>query len=127
MAKLSTPRKGRLQFWPRKRAAKVLPSANWKPISTSEKEPTLLGFIAYKVGMVSASIRDNTEKTMGSGKNRVIPATVLELPNMKIFSVRFYKFGKPIKDIVVSNDKELKRKLRVPKTTKTLDKDIPHE
>src|SRR3989344_6474237 len=44
---------------------------------------------------------------------------------MKIFSVRFYKNSKPLTEIIVSNDKELKRKLKVPKTLKSLEKDIP--
>jgi len=120
------PRRGSLQFWPRKRAAKALPSANWKNFSDSKLEQGILGFITYKVGMSSALLKDNTEKTQTSKKQITTPVTILEVPNMKIFSVRFYKSGKVLKDIVISNDKELKRKLRVPKTLGSLDK-IPED
>lgn len=119
MPKLSRPRKGSLQFSPRKRAAKLLPSANWKPISS--KKEGLLGFIAYKVGMASASVKDTTEKSMTANKNIIMPITILEAPEMKIFSVRFYKSGQVAKDIIVSTDKELKKKLKVPKSPGNLD------
>lgn len=116
------PRKGSLQVYPRKRAAKFLHRVNWDPISKSTKSQGILGFIAYKAGMVSVSVKDSTDKILASGKQVTMPATVLEVPNMKIFSVRFYKQNKPLTEIVVSNDKELKRKLKVPKQTKNLDK-----
>ncbi|MBI5804346.1 50S ribosomal protein L3, partial [Candidatus Pacearchaeota archaeon] len=124
MPKISRPRKGSLQFYPRKRAARFLPSVNWSPIST--KEETLLGFIAYKVGMATALVKDSTEKVTTKGKQIAIPVTILEVPNMKIYSVRFYKKGKVLRDVVVSNDKELKRKIKTAKKITTLDK-IPEE
>ncbi len=106
-----------MQFWPRKRARKILHSVNWKPIKHGDKEG-ILGFIGYKVGMATAVVKDNTDKSMTKGKKLFIPATILEVPHMKIFSVRFYKYGKVMKEVVVSNDKELKRKLKVPKELK---------
>lgn len=114
------PRRGSLQFWPRKRAKKLLPSANWKPVSSSK--PGLLGFVAYKAGMATALVKDNYDKAMTAKKQIAVPVTVLEAPSMKIFSVRFYKFNKPVGEIVVSNDKELKKKLKVPKQAGSLDK-----
>lgn len=117
MSKKSRPRFGSLQFWPRKRARKILHSVNWKPIKHGDKEG-ILGFIGYKVGMATAVVKDNTDKSMTKGKKLFIPATILEVPHMKIFSVRFYKYGKVMKEVVVSNDKELKRKLKVPKELK---------
>ena len=122
MSKLSRPRKGSLQFYPRKRAAKFLHRVNWTPISSQEG---LLGIIAYKVGMASALVKDTKEKSLTAKKQLTIPVTILEVPSMKIFSVRFYKNSKPLTEIIVSNDKELKRKLKVPKTLKSLEKDIP--
>lgn len=119
MSKASRPRRASLQFWPRKRAAKVLPSANWKPISS--KEEGLLGIIAYKAGMASAVVKDSTDKSRTLNKQITIPVTILEVPSMKIFSVRFYKNGKVLTEVTVSNDKELKRKIRVPKEAKKLD------
>ncbi|MBU0466062.1 MAG: 50S ribosomal protein L3 [Nanoarchaeota archaeon] len=119
MPKTSRPRKGSLQFWPRKRAAKVLPSANWRPISA--KSEGLLGFVAYKVAMATAIVKDTTDKSMTQNKQIALPVTILEVPSMKIFSVRFYKNNKPLTEIIVSNEKELKRKVRVPKEVKKLD------
>ena len=126
MPRHSRPRHGSLQFYPRKRAEKVLPSVNWKAIPSIEKD-SLLGFIAYKAGMASALVKDNTEHSLTTKKRIAIPVTILEVPNMKIYSVRFYNHKKPIKDVVVSNDKELKRILKAPKKSKEFEKEIPKE
>src|SRR3989344_5017746 len=123
MSKLSRPRKGSLQFYPRKRAAKFLPRVNWKPVPQNNQG--ILGFITYKVGMASAVVKDNTEKVMSSKKQVTFPVTVLEVPNMKIYSVRFYKNNSLISEVVVSHDKELKHKLRAPKQSKVLESSIP--
>ncbi len=111
-----SPRKGSLQYWPRKRAAKILPSANWKAINSDKK---LKGFIGYKAGMVSLELKDNTENSMTKGKNIIIPGTIVECPEMKVFSVRFYKEGVVAKDVLAEHlDKELKRAVKIPKQVK---------
>lgn len=116
MPKGKSPRKGSLQYWPRKRAAKFLPSINWNAIETGK---TLKGFIAYKAGMASAAVKDETEHSMTKGKQKIIPVTILECPQMKIFSVRFYKNGKVFGEVLSENlDKELKKKVKLPKTVK---------
>ena len=111
-----SPRKGSLQFWPRKRAKKFLPRVNWnKIISTSSKN--LKGFICYKAGMFSAYVKDNTPNSMTKDKKISIPVTILECPTMKIFSIRFYKKGKVVNEILAENlDKELKKKIKFKKT-----------
>ena len=117
MPKTKSPRKGSLQFWPRKRANKFLPSVNWKSINSGKN---LKGFIAYKAGMFSAQVKDNTPNSMTKGKKIVVPVTMLECPPAKIFSVRFYKYGKVLKDVIIENlDKELKRKVKFSKTKKS--------
>jgi len=116
MPKKSKPHAGSLQYYPRVRAKKIVPSVNWKPI---KKDSGMQGFIGYKVGMISAYVKDNTNDSMTKGKRIIIPATIIECPEMKIYSVRLYKGGKVMKDVVVSNEKELKR---VVKTTKKLGK-----
>jgi len=123
-----SPRKGSLQFWPRKRAKKFLPSINWTHLH-SKSDKKLLGFICYKAGMTSAHLTDNTPDSMTKGKKISIPATILECPLIKTFSVRFYKNNKPISEILSSNiDKELKKKLKLPKEyKKTLDSIKPEE
>ncbi|MFA4960555.1 MAG: 50S ribosomal protein L3 [Candidatus Pacearchaeota archaeon] len=111
-------RKGSLQFYPRVRAKKVIPSANWRSIK--RKEAGLLGFIGYKVGMVSAWVKDSTDDSLTKNKKIIVPATILECPAMKIYSVRFYKNGKTKSDVVVSKDKELKGRIKVSKDIKQL-------
>ena len=106
-------RSGSLQFYPRVRAKKVIPSVNWKPVS--KDGVGFMGFIGYKVGMISVWAKDNTENSLTKNKSIAIPATVLECPAMKIYSVRFYKNGKVMKDIVVSNDKDLKKSVKISK------------
>ncbi len=121
MSASKRPRKGSLQFYPRKRVSKFLPSVNWDTIKTDSQG--ILGFIVYKVGMATVIVKDKTDKSMTPGKKIALPVTILEAPNMKIFSVRFYKNHIPLKEIIVSNDKELKHKLKLPKH---LSSDLSH-
>ncbi len=114
MSTRKSPRKGSLQFWPRKRATKILPSVNWDAITDDSNK--LNGFICYKAGMSSAIVKDKTPDSMTKGKKIAIPCTILECPSMKIFCVRFYKSNKVAEDILAENlDKELKRKVKLPK------------
>lgn len=113
MPSKKSPRKGSLQFWPRKRVSKFLPSVNWNAISSGKN---LKGFICYKVGMASAYVKDDTPDSMTKGKKISVPVTILECPPLKIFSVRFYKDGEVVKEIMSENlDRELKRKVKIPK------------
>ncbi|MCR4327212.1 MAG: 50S ribosomal protein L3 [Nanoarchaeota archaeon] len=114
-----SPRKGSLQFWPRKRADKFLPSVNWDAI---DSEKVLKGFICYKAGMVSAAVKDLTPHSMTKDKKITLPVTILECPPIKILSVRFYKNGKVGTEVMGENlEKELKKKLKLPKKTKKID------
>ena len=112
-------RSGSLQFYPRVRAKKVVPSVNWKPIS--KEGVGFLGFIGYKVGMISVWAKDDTPDSLTKNKEISIPATVIECPSMKIYSVRFYKDKKITKEIVVTNDKDLKKKIKLSKEVKKLE------
>lgn len=123
MPKTSSPRRGSLQYWPRKRARKLLPSVNWKAISSSDKG--LMGFICYKAGMKSAIVKDMTEHSMTKNKKISLPVTILEAPPIKIFSVRFYKQGIVSSEVLNPNvDKELQRKLKLPKDYKKKIEDV---
>jgi large subunit ribosomal protein L3 len=110
----SKPHAGSLQFWPRKKARKLLPRVNYKILS-GKKDSGLFGFLGYKVGMVSVLVKNNTPDSNTKSKRIVIPGTVIECPEMKIYSVRFYKNGVVQKDVVVSEEKELKRKIKLGK------------
>jgi large subunit ribosomal protein L3 len=123
MSQRSRPRYGSLQFWPRKRAKKFLPSVNWKPVLEKQGADSegILGFIGYKVGMASAIVKDNTEKSMTKGKRKAVPVTILEVPGMGIYSVRFYKQGVVSKEVVVAVEKGLKKNVKVSKNPGKLD------
>lgn len=116
MVKHHKPRAGSLQFWPRKRASRLVPRVNWKPLESLSRDIGFLGFLGYKVGITSFVAKDLTEHSMTKGKKIVIPVTAVECPPMKILSVRFYKNGKVISELIVDNDKELKRKIKQPKS-----------
>lgn len=125
MGTIRRPRKGSLQYWPRKRVSKFLPSVNWNFIKAGEN---LKGFICYKAGMASAYVKDNTPNSMTKGKNIAIPVSILECPTMKIFSVRFYKNNKVVKEILAENlEKELGRIIRMPKKKAGKIEDIKSE
>jgi large subunit ribosomal protein L3 len=120
MAAPNAPRRGSLQYWPKKRARKFLPSVNWKAIKSDSDK--LKGFICYKAGMASAYVKDTTPDSMTKGKKIIVPVTILECPPLKIFSVRFYKNGKVAKEILAENlEKELKKKIKLPKTAKKME------
>ena len=117
MPKHHVPRKGSLQFYPRVRAKKIIPRVRWEALN--KEEIGLLGFIGYKAGMKSAYVKDNTPHSMTKGQRIIIPVTIIECPTMKIFSVRFYKNKKIVTEVLNQNiDKEMKRKIKVPKEVK---------
>jgi len=126
MGHKSQPRSGSLQIWPRKRAERFLPGVNWNAIQN--ESAGLLGFIGYKVGMKSAFVKDNTPNSMTKDKKIVVPVTILEMPTLKIYSVRLYKNGICKTEITANADKELKRVMKIGKEIKLgkiedLDKD----
>lgn len=110
------PRMGSLQIWPRKRSARPLGSVNWKVLEQDNKG--LLGFIAYKVGMRSAFVKDLTLHSMTKDKKIIVPVSILEVPPIKIYSARLYKNGLCKTEIVLNADKELKRVMKIGKSTK---------
>ncbi len=120
MGRKCGPRHGSMQFWPRQRAVKPLHRVNWAALhdnakKTSMEGPGLMGFICYKAGMKSAYVKDDTANSITKNKRIVVPCTIVECPTMKIYSVRFYKNNKVMKEVLNDNlDKELKRKLRFP-------------
>lgn len=115
MPNIRRPRKGSLQFWPRKRASKFLPRVNWSSINSKKSKGGLKGLICYKAGMSSAYVKDDTPNSMTKGKHIIVPVTLLECPPMKIFSVRFYKNGLIKTEVLAENlDKELEGKVKMP-------------
>jgi len=87
--KTSAPRRGSLAFRPRKRASRLLPRVkNWPDIAIGA--PTLLGFIGYKAGMTHAVIIDDRPNSLTSGREVVVPVTVIETPPIIPIALRAY-------------------------------------
>jgi large subunit ribosomal protein L3 len=80
MPKRTRPRKGTLQFSPRKRARRIYPGM---------KEN--IGFAAFKAGMTHVQYIDNNSKSPSYGKLIVKAATILDAPSLFVLGVRFYK------------------------------------
>ena len=110
------PRKGSMQFWPRKKAKRIYARVRSFP---EVKEPKLVGFAGYKVRMSQAIVLDNSPNSMTKNEEIIIPVTLIEVPPLRIMSVRFYKKtldGERVADeVFVANYKELNRKIYPPK------------
>ncbi|MEX0568461.1 MAG: 50S ribosomal protein L3 [Candidatus Njordarchaeota archaeon] len=89
MVKYHSPRRGSLGFR-RKRARRMYPRIyTWPKVD----EVRLLGFPAYKVGMISVHERNILvhKRAMWYGIERTIAATILEAPPIRILGIRGYK------------------------------------
>src|SRR3989338_2013129 len=111
------PRRGSLQFWPRKRAKRIYPRVRcWADI----KEVRPLGFAGYKVGMTHIIVADNRKNSLTKGEDISYPITIIECPPIKAASIRFYKNKtdglKLVSEVFAADlDKELERKIILPK------------
>ena len=117
MGKGHRPRSGSLQFWPRKRAK----NSNIRVRNWNVTKPSLLGFAGYKVGMTHVFLKDNRSNSLTKGTDICWPVTVIECPPIKIFSLRFYtkdNYGLHLaKEVLMKQDKELKRRINLAKKT----------
>ena len=117
MPRAHRPRRGSLQFWPRKRARRHYPKIkSWAKTNKIKS----LAFIGYKVGMTHALLIDSKEHSPTQGQEIFTPITVIECPPIKPLSLRFYKQTysgyQSITQIFSKNiNKELARKIKFPK------------
>ena len=115
--KARKPRSGSMQYWPRKRAKRQQPRVRgW----ATSKDARPQAFAGYKAGMTHVIATDNRKKSTSKGQDIVMPTTIIECPPMRIYSIRGYKavgYGTGVaKEIIVhAPEKELARKLDVPK------------
>lgn len=122
MPNIRSPRKGSMQFWPRKRARSIVPRTR---TYTQIADAKIAGFAGYKVGMIQASYVESRKTSPKKGQEIVVPVTILECPPLKVYSIRLYKKNLRgnfvvAKEIVSDNiDKILKRTLPIPKSNKT--------
>ncbi|MEM4244812.1 MAG: 50S ribosomal protein L3 [Candidatus Nanoarchaeia archaeon] len=114
MPDINAPRRGSLQYWPRKRARRGYARIKSKP---KIKETKLLGFAGYKVGMTHVLIEDTRPTSLTKNENVMWPVTVIECPPLKTHSIRFYQQTtdglKLVSEIFSKNvTKDLLRKVR---------------
>ena len=112
-----TPRRGSLQFWPRKRSKRIFARVKYW---ASSKDAKPLGFAGYKVGMTHLIINDNSKNSTTKGMDIFCPVTIIECPPLKTASIKFYKNTinglKLVSETLADNlDKELARKIALPK------------
>ncbi len=112
MVKEGRPRRGSLQFSPRKRSKKMIPRVR----SWANFEDGLQGFIGYKVGMVTAVVKSTNPKSPVSGKEIMKAATVVEVPPLFLRGVRLYK--KTVYGAKIINEANSKKKISELKTDK---------
>ncbi len=89
MARRHKPRRGSLGFWPRKRAASIVPRYSTWPAGPAK--PHIENFAGYKVGMTHALMVDFRKRSTTAGQEVSVPVTVLEAPPLKVAGVRLYR------------------------------------
>jgi len=129
MPTIRNPRHGSMQYWPRKRAKR--PFARVRTFA-SAAELGLLEFTGYKAGMTHVMMTDNRAHSLSKGQDIMCPVTIIECPSIKTASIIFYKkttYGlKAASAVMAPNlDKELKRKISLPKTLKKKAEDFKAE
>jgi len=120
MPKRKAPRRGSMQYWPRKRSTRIYARVR----SWNSDEKGMLGFAGYKAGMTHVMAIDTGKHSHSKGASLAIPCTVVECPPLKIASAKFYKKVnddlKVFKEILFKTDKELDRKIISSKKPKEL-------
>jgi large subunit ribosomal protein L3 len=128
MGKALNPRHGSMQFWPRKRAKRMI--ARLRSFITG-KDAKIAGFAGYKAGMTHITYKDNYVNSVSKGDEVSAPVTIIECPPLKVYGVRFYKKEgveglKTVHEIVSKDfNKELKRKITVTKNKSSSFDNIP--
>ncbi|HIG92957.1 MAG: large subunit ribosomal protein L3 [archaeon GW2011_AR9] len=117
MPKTTHPRRGSMQYWPRKRAKHALARVRTWAVEHKAKP---LGFIGYKAGMTHIQFEDNRPKSITKGDIIAFPSTIIECPPMVAVGAAFYaKFGTGVRKVglVLADklNKELPRRIQVPK------------
>lgn len=120
MAKKSKPRAGSLQYYPRVRAKHHV--AHFHKFK-GKTDSTIKNFLGYKAGMLQVYGIDLRKGSVIANQEAVIPATVIEVPNLKVFGIRAYKKIQGGRETLAEKwapnlDKHLARKLHIHKHKK---------
>ncbi len=113
-----------MQYWPRKRAKRIYARVR-SHFKSNDCKPFL--FAGYKAGMTHLIVTDNRASSTTTGEEIFVPVTAIECPSLKIAGIRFYKKTpnglSPSSQISFKVDKELERKIVLPKKTKEINFD----
>lgn len=126
MSQPHAPRRGSLQFWPRKRSRHSLVRVrSW--VEEGKVKP--LGFVGYKAGMTHLMVSDNKPKSLTKGEEIMVASTIIDCPPMSVVGISFYKkniFGQRKVASILSekSSKELSKKVQLPKKTLNTISDI---
>jgi len=100
MTDIRRPRRGSLAVRPRKRARSLLHKLN---VFNNKRD--LDGFIGYKAGMVSFSYKI---KLKDGSFSEVSNGTIIEVPPLRVYGIRYYLENNKIVDIYTDNEEILK-------------------
>jgi large subunit ribosomal protein L3 len=89
MPDIHHPKRGSHGYSPRKRAKAETPHIKSWP--NGGEKPKIQGFLGYKAGMTHAFVVDYRPTSTTSGKEVMMPVSVVETPPIKIAAVRAYK------------------------------------
>ena len=103
MTDINRPRRGTMGVRPRKRAESQNARVFWQDSSAKR----VLGFAGYKVGMTTVSYIDNSESPT-KGQEITLGGTIIEIPPMHVYGVRFYNDQQSLGDTLVTDEKVLK-------------------
>ena len=124
MPKRTRPRHGSLQYWPRKRAKRIVTrTRHWAP----SKETKPLGFAGWKAGMTHVQLVDQNSKSPTFGKTVVKPVTVIDVPSLFVAAIRFYKTSPPPSSVVGEKWAKLPKDIKLKIKTDTKPQPTPKE
>jgi large subunit ribosomal protein L3 len=116
------PQRGSHGYSPRKRASK--PVARLKSWPLEGETPRLQGFAGYKAGMTHVFVVDYRPTSTTSGREVMVPVTVIETPPLKIAAIRLYQktpYGlKTVSEQWTDTIDELANKICIPKVSTEL-------
>ncbi len=115
MGNIRHPRRGSLQYWPRKRAKHRLARIRFWPNGGKESKTKPLGFIGYKAGMTHVLAIDNHPKSLTKGESIAIPTTIIDCPPLQVAGAAFYKDQHKVNSFLSSAEKHLSRRIPLSK------------
>jgi large subunit ribosomal protein L3 len=84
---MGSMRKGSLEYWPHRRARKQMPRVRtW----VHSSKPEFLGFVAFKAGMSHITMINDDDYSPSKGTEISRPVTILEIPKVNVYGMRFY-------------------------------------